>query len=76
MEEGREMGSGEIWVGGVCGGVEMDVIRRKVGFLWMRRGEGRFTGEDASKESWGSSDEGDGGHGSDFGERGDGMELG
>lgn len=51
MEAGRELNSGEICVGGVCGGVEMDVIRRKVGFLLMRRGEGRMTGGDASKGS-------------------------
>lgn len=51
IEAERELKSGEICVGGVCGGVEMDVIRRKVGFLLMRRGEGRFTGGYASKES-------------------------
>ena len=32
MEAERELKSGELCVGGVCGGVEMDVIRRKVGF--------------------------------------------
>lgn len=73
-EAERGAGSGEIWIGGVCGGVEMDVIRRKVGLWLMRRGEGRFAGGDASTKSLGSSTEGDGEHGGEFRERGDGLE--
>lgn len=77
MDEGRGgVGSGKIWGGGVRGGVEIVVVRRKVGFLWMRRGAGRFTGGYGSKESWRSSDEGDDGQIMEFGERGDEMEHG
>jgi hypothetical protein len=59
MEEGREAGTGtgKIWDGGVRGGVAIEVVRRKVGFLVMHRGEGRFMGWGVSMRSWESSDE-------------------
>ena len=54
----------------------MEVVRRKVGFLWMRSGEGHCTGDDASEGSRGSTDEADEVYIVELGERGDHAEPG
>lgn len=76
MEEGREAGTGtgKIWDGGVRGGVTVEVVRRKVGFLFRRRGGGRFVGGDDSMKLWESSDEAVDGRFGVKGERGEEME--